>query len=373
MASLALADLGATVDKLEDPSPGDYLRNMPPIAGELGRTYQVLNRDKRSLVVDLKHPDGAALLLRLVRRYDVLLEGFRPGVLDRLGVGHAALLAAHPGLVVCAISGYGQDGPLARRAGHDLNYLARAGVLGVTGPEDAPPAVSGAQMADVAGGAQWAVAAVLAGLLQRARTGVGCVADVAMCEGSVALAAFALSSAMHADVAPMPGTGALDGGLAVYNTYRTRDGGAVALGALEPKFWLAFSAGVGWEPDFDALMPGAHQSALRAKLSALFATRTRADWEAFAAAHDCCLEPVLAPHELPGDPHHAARGVFFPLVGDDGSATTCFRTPLGEGAAVTHTAARPAGADTVVVLREAGLSDADIDALLAAGAAVQRG
>lgn len=373
MASLALADLGAKVDKLEDPSPGDYLRSMPPIAGESGRTYQVLNRDKRALVLDLKHPDGAALLLRIVQHYDVLLEGFRPGVLDRLGVGHAALLAAHPGLVVCAISGYGQEGPLARRAGHDLNYLARAGVLGVTGPESAAPSVSGAQMADVAGGAQWAVAAVLAGLLQRARTGLGCVADIAMCEGSVPLAAFALSSAMHAEAATTPGAGALDGGLAVYNTYRTRDGGAVALGALEPKFWLAFCAGVGWEADFDALVPGPHQPALRARLTALFALRTRTEWAHFAAEHDCCLEPVLAPHELPGDAHHRARGVFFPVAGDDGSATTCFRTPLGEGAAATHSAARPAGADTVTILREAGLAEGDIATLLASGAIVQRG
>ncbi len=373
MATLALADLGASVDKLEDPAPGDYLRNMPPLTGDLGHTYFALNRDKRSLVVDLKHPAGPGLLLGLVRRYDVLVEGFRPGVLDRLGVGHDTLLRAHPGLVVCAITGYGQDGPLARRAGHDLNYLARAGVLGVTGPADAAPMVSGAQMADVAGGAQWAVSAVLAGLLQRARTGRGCVADIAMCEGSVPLAAYALTAALHAEAPTPRGLGALDGGLAVYNTYRTRDGEAVALGALEPKFWMAFAAGAGIDPDLEALMPGPHQTTLKRRLAEVFAARTRADWEAFSAAHDCCLEPVLAPADLPSDPQHAARGVFFPVADVSGAAVTCFRTPLGSHTPVAHRPARHAGADTVAVLRDAGFDPEAIDVLLASGAAVQRG
>jgi len=372
MATLGLADLGAEVDKLEDPAPGDYLRNMPPLTGELGHTYFALNRDKRSLVVDLKHPDGPALLLRLVTRYDVLVEGFRPGVLDRLGVGHAALLAAHPGLIVCALTGYGQDGPLARRAGHDLNYLARAGVLGVTGPADAPPMVSGAQMADVAGGAQWAIAAVLAGLLQRARTGVGCVADIAMCEGSLPLAAYALTAAMSAEPATPRGQGALDGGLAAYNTYRTLDGESVALAALEPKFWLAFAVGVGLEATLDGIVPGEHQGPLRARLAEIFAQRTRAEWAQFAATHDCCLEPVLNPTEVRDDPHHRARGVFFPVADATGAEVTCFRTPLGLGAAAEHTPARAAGTDTVAVLRDAGLDAHAIESLLASGAAVQR-
>ena len=367
-ASLVLADLGATVDKLEDPFPGDYLRSMPPSVDGQGAAWQALNRDKRSLVIDLKSPEGAETLRRIVPRYDVLIEGFRPGVLDRLGVGHAALRALHPGLIVCAITGYGQDGPLAKRAGHDLNYLARAGVLGVTGPADQPPAVSGAQMADVAGGALWAVVAILAALQERSRTGVGCVADLAMSEGAVPLAAFALAS-LFAGERPRPrGENVLDGGIAAYATYLTADRQAVALGALEPKFWTAFATAVGLEPTLDALVPGPHQAGLKASVAAVIAGRTRAEWEAFAKTHDCCLEPVLEPHELPGDAQHQHRGVFFQTPGFGGGPMLAFRTPVGPGADAAHTPPRAAGADTREILREAGIDDARIDALAAAGA-----
>ena len=366
-ASLVLADLGASVDKLEDPFPGDYLRQMPPSVDGQGAAWQALNRDKRSLVIDLKSPAGAATLRQIITRYDVLIEGFRPGVLDRLGVGHATLRSLHPGLIVCAITGYGQDGPLARRAGHDLNYLARAGVLGVTGPSDGPPAVSGAQMADVAGGALWAVVAILAALQERARTGVGCVADIAMSEGAVPLATFALAS-LFAGERPRPrGDGILDGGIAAYSTYLTRDGRAVALGALEPKFWTAFATAVGLDPTLDALVPGPHQPALKATVAALISGRTRDEWETFARAHDCCLEPVLEPHELPGDPHHQHRGVFFESPGFGGAPMLAFRTPVGAGAAQPHTPPRAAGADTREVLREAGVEEDQIEALASAG------
>lgn len=369
-ASLVLADLGAVVDKLEDPFPGDYLRQMPPSVDGQGAAWQALNRDKRSLVIDLKSPEGAETLRRIIPRYDVLLEGFRPGVLDRLGVGHAALRALHPGLVVCAISGYGQDGPLAKRAGHDINYLARAGVLGVTGPADQPPAVSGAQMADVAGGALWAVVAILAALHERSRTGVGCVADIAMSEGAVPLATFALAS-LFAGERPRPrGDNVLDGGIAAYATYLTADGQAVALGALEPKFWTAFANAVGLDPTLDALVPGSHQPALKASVAAVIAGRTRAEWEAFSRTHDCCLEPVLEPHELPGDAQHQHRGVFFETAGFGGEPMLAFRTPVGAGADQPHTPPRAAGADTREVLREAGIDDARIEALAASGAIV---
>ena len=367
-ASLVLADLGATVDKLEDPFPGDYLRQMPPAVDGQGAAWQSLNRDKRSLVIDLKTADGVATLRHLVPHYDVLLEGFRPGVLDRLGVGHAALRALHPGLIVCAITGYGQDGPLAKRAGHDINYLARAGVLGVTGPAGEAPAVSGAQMADVAGGALWAVVAILAALHERTRTGVGCVADIAMSEGAVPLATFALASLFAGERPRARGDGVLDGGIAAYSTYLTADGQAVALGALEPKFWTAFASAVGLDPALDALVPGPHQAGIKASVAAVIAGRSRADWEAFAQTHDCCIEPVLEPHELPADVQHQHRGVFFETEGFGGGSMLAFRTPVGAGAAQTHTPPRAPGADTKTILREAGLDEARIEALITAGA-----
>jgi crotonobetainyl-CoA:carnitine CoA-transferase CaiB-like acyl-CoA transferase len=364
VASLILADLGARVDKLEDPAPGDYLRAWPPFRGDTSGTYLALNRDKRSVVVDLKKPAGQALMRRMLASYDVLLEGFRPGVLARLGLAPEALAAEHPELIVCSISGYGQTGPLAQRAGHDLNYLARAGVLGVTGPEAEPPAVPGVQMADVAGGGLWAVLAILGALVERARTGRGAVLDTAMCEGAMALASFALGAYFTDGVGLPRGASALDGGLGLYNTYRTRDGGYVALGALEPKFWAAFAQHAGLDPSLEAVLPGPHQQALKEKLTALFAERTRAEWEAFAAAHDCCLEPVLAPSELAEDPQHKARGVFFPLPTPDGGTMLHLRTPTATRE--VHSPARDAGADTDAVLADAGLTPDEIAALRSA-------
>ncbi|MEZ4394055.1 MAG: CaiB/BaiF CoA-transferase family protein [Polyangiales bacterium] len=367
-ASLVLADLGAQVDKVEDPGQGDYLRHMPPAAGGVSGAFFALNRDKRSLVLDLKNPEGSALLRRLARAYDVVLEGFRPGVLARLGCSHEALLAENPRLIVCAITGYGQDGPLAQRAGHDINYLARAGVLGVTGPSGGAPAVSGVQMADVAGGAMWAVIGVLSALRQRDLTGVGGVVDIALCEGALPLAAFSLGAIAAGEPSAPRGGSVLDGGVAPYNTYLTRDGEAVSLGALEPKFLMAFAAGTGMDLDADALRPGPHQVALRARFAELFASRTRAEWESFSIEHDCCLEPALRPEELVDDPQHRARGVFFSVRDEGGEARTVYRTPVGAGDAVPHHAARAAGADADAVLRDAGLDEGAIRALRAAGA-----
>src|SRR5262249_54956535 len=181
-ATLVLADLGATVDKLEDTGGGDYLRHVPPqIAGE-SAAFQLLNRGKRSLVLDLKKPAGRDAFKRLVASYDVLFDQFRPGVLARLGVGHDVLRAENPRLVICALTGYGQTGTLAQRAGHDIDYLARAGILGGQGPEGGAPQVPGFQLADISGG-MWCVIAIQAALAERARTGQGAVLDIAMTDG----------------------------------------------------------------------------------------------------------------------------------------------------------------------------------------------
>lgn len=362
MATLALADMGARVDKVEDMGAGDYLRHMPPqLAGTSG-AYLALNRDKRSALIDLKRPEGLATLKRLIPTYDVLVESFRPGVLARLGLSHEQLLELNPRLVVCAITGYGQSGPLALRAGHDINYLARAGVLGATGPAEEAPALSGAQMADVAGGALWAVAGILAALIARNKSGKGRVVDISMTEGSIPLIAFALGALVAGERGPARGQSQLDGGIAPYRTYRTRDGRFVALGALEPKFWQSFCEGVGIECSMEALVPGPHQARWRETLEQLFATRTREEWEQFAAARDCCLEPVLDPFEVPSDPQHRARKVFFDIEG-----VPHFRTPLGDADA-PHQLARAPGADTDAILTDAGLTGDEIATLRAAGA-----
>ncbi len=364
LATLALADLGARVDKLEDPGPGDYLRHMPPQRDGVNGAYLALNRDKRAGVLDLKSAEGARAFLRLIAAYDVVIESFRPGVLARLGLGYEALMQANPRLIVCAITGYGQDGPLVDRAGHDINYLARAGVLGVTGPGDGPPALSGAQVADVAGGSLWAVSAITAALFARERTGRGRVLDVSMCEGAMSLAAFAFGSVLAEGKGPPRGEHFLDGGIAPYNTYRTSDGKHVSLGALEPKFWTKFCRAVGLEASMEDLAPGPHQHALKEKVASVFAGKTRDEWAAIGAANDCCLEPVLAPEELSRDPQHAARGLFFEHEG-----TSYFRTPLADrSGSVATQSARAQGADTESILADAGFSADEIAALRASGA-----
>jgi alpha-methylacyl-CoA racemase len=366
LATLVLADLGADVDKVEDTSGGDYLRVMPPQAGS-GRDgvdatssiFLALNRNKRSVVIDLKKPKGKDALLRLARCYDVVLEQFRPGVLDRLGLSHATLLAENPRLVVCALTGYGQTGPLAQRAGHDLNYLARAGVLGMQGPEGGPPTLPGFQLADVSGGL-YAVIGIMGALMERARTGKGSIVDVAMIETAMpfAIAGFGQS---FGGQAPKAGAEPLVGGIAPYQTYATKDGKAMSLAALEPKFWMAFSSGVGHAVDMSDLVPGLHQVALKDKLRGIFAEKTRAEWVQFARDRDCCLEPVLTAEEARADEHLVARKMFFEMASKWGPIQM-MRTPLTD---VDREHAPPPGQGehTDAILREAGVTAEEIAAM----------
>ncbi len=361
LASLVLGDLGAQVDKIEDAQGGDYLRHMPPQIGDTSSVFLAINRNKRSAVLDLKKPRGKEAFLRLVRGYDVLLEQFRPGVLDRLGLSHAKLREDNPRLVVCALTGYGQDGPLAQRAGHDLNYLARGGVLALNGPADGPPMVSGVQLADISGGL-YAVLGIMGAIMERARTGQGSVVDVAMVETAMPFAIFGYGMQLGGQP-PTPGREAITGGIAPYRTYATRDGKAMSLASLEPKFWMSFCEGAGLTPDMSDLVPGPHQAALQEKLAALFASKSRDEWVQFAQNRDCCLEPVLTPAEAMSDPHLAARGMFFTLPSPWG-ALAQMRTPLTPRDRA-HAPPPKQGEHTAAILRDAGFSDAEIDALRA--------
>ncbi len=362
-ASLVLADLGAQVDKLEDVFAGDYLRHNPPLVDEQGAAFHALNRGKRSLALDLKNPAGVDAFLKLLPRYDVLFEQFRPGVLDRLGLGHQALLTRHPRLVLCALTGYGQHGPLRDRAGHDLNYLGRAGLLGLQGPADGPPALPAFQLADVSGGL-WSVIAILAALRERETTRKGQVLDIAMVDSVLPFATIALGKLLGGEL-PTRGQELLTGGIAPYNTYRTQDGEFVSVAALEPKFLMRLCQAAGIEADLSALLPGPHQAPLMARFREVFAARTRAEWEAFNAEHDCCVEPVLRPDELMHDAHLLARETFVGAA--DGSPTTFYRTPV--------TAKRPAfeaaprhGEHSERILADAAFTPEEIAELRAKGA-----
>ena len=294
--SLLLADFGAEVLKVEDTGMGDYVRWAPPHHDGVERSaasalFLALNRGKRSIRVNLKSEHGREVLLKLVREYDVLLESFRPGVMDRLGVGYERLREENPGLVYCAISGYGQDGPYRDRSGHDMNYLGLVGLLGLTGEPDGPPIQAAGQIADLGGGALMGAFGILAALRERERSGQGQMVDVSMADG--ALSWLAMVAARHFADGVVPGRGGLElaGAYVCYRPYRCRDGW-VTLGALEPKFWQAWCRGVGREDLVERQFDGPG-SETRAEVERIFGERGRDEWQAFASEHDCCLEPVL--------------------------------------------------------------------------------
>ena len=366
-ASLVLADLGADVVKVEDRGGGDYLRWMPPLAGEQSGAFHALNRNKRSLALDLKAPGGPAVLKRLAARADVVLESFRPGVLDRLGVGWEALREANPRLVLCSISGYGQEGPYRGLAGHDLNYCALAGVLAVNGPADRPLPL-GIQVADFCGGAWPAVAGILAALLGRGVTGRGAHVDIAMADGVAAM--LTMPQAM-ADARGSPlrrEAELLNGGAASYRTYRTADGRHVALGALEPQFFARFCAGAG-RPELADRQFDDDRGALVEELAALFATRTRDEWTRLGLAQDCCLAPVLEGDEPRADPQLQARGLFLEVETPwEGKSMPSLATPVRlAGVTAPQRPAPRLGADTEAVLLEAGFSAVEVTGLAGAG------
>jgi crotonobetainyl-CoA:carnitine CoA-transferase CaiB-like acyl-CoA transferase len=373
--SMLLADHGADVVKVEDTGTGDYARWAPPRhegadASAGGALFVALNRGKRSIRVDLKRAEGRDVLLRLARDADVLLESFRPGVMDRLGVGYERLREENPRLVYCAITGYGQDGPLAGRAGHDANYLARVGLLGLTGEADGPPVLPAGQIADVGGGALMAAFGVLAALRERDRSGEGQLVDVGMADGALAWLAMVAGRALADAGPPRRGSLELAGGILCYRPYRCADGW-VALGALEPKFWAAWCRGVGREDllerQFDP--PG---SPAHAEVEAVFAARSRAEWEAFGAEHDCCLEPVLDLDEALASEQVRAREMVVEVPQPGAAAPVrVLGAPvkLGRTPAAPERAGAPAlGEHTEEVLAEAGFAPDAIARLIELGA-----
>jgi crotonobetainyl-CoA:carnitine CoA-transferase CaiB-like acyl-CoA transferase len=373
--SLLLADFGADVVKVEDTGMGDYVRWAPPYYAGVedsakSALFLSLNRGKRSIRIDLKTEAGREVLLRLVRDADVLLESFRPGVLDRLGVGYERLRQENPSLVYCAITGYGQDGPNRDRSGHDMNYLGLNGLLGLTGDAGGPPVQAAGQIADLGGGALMAALGILVALRERERSGEGQFIDCSMFDGSLSWLAMVAAEALAGGITPRRGRLMLSGSVICYRPYRCADG-YVTLGALEPKFWSAWCRGVGREDliehQFDA--PG---SAAHAAVEGIFAERSRDAWREFASEHDCCLEPVLELDEVLDSELVAARQMVVEL--EQPGAETPVRL-LGAPVKLSRTPADAArgpgpalGEHTDEILRAAGYSDAEIAALVQRGA-----
>ena len=369
MCTHYLADLGADVVKVEDLREGDYARVLPTAVGA-ARTpttwYRAINRNKRSIAIDLKRDAGRRAFLALAQRADVVVEGFRPGVVQGLRIDYETVAARNPRIVYCALSGYGQTGPRARTAGHDINYLGYAGVLDATGQKGGRPALANVQIADLLGGAASAAIGILGALFGAARTGRGRYVDVAMADAVLAHEVVALGALADGGRVAARGDDLLTGGVPCYAVYETRDGRWLAVGALEAKFWRALCRTIGRE-DLVAAQFATGEAGERAReaLAAVLATRTRDEWTSVFAGVDCCVSPVLTFAEALADPQFTARGMVRGVEGARAFAPPFALTPPVERPMREAPAHGEHGRD---VLREAGYDAAAIDALMEVGA-----
>ncbi|CAM5523863.1 CaiB/BaiF CoA transferase family protein [Streptomyces griseus] len=336
-AAMLLADLGADVVRVD--RPGGAGLGIDP-------AYDLTNRNKRSVLLDLKSDGGPARVLDLVERADILIEGYRPGVAERLGVGPELCLARNPKLVYGRMTGWGQDGPLAERAGHDIAYLALTGTLSMIGKPDEPPTVPANLVGDYAGGSLYLVVGVLAALQHARAHGEGQVVDAAIVDGAAHLASMIHGMLAAGSWQDRRGANLLDGGCPFYGTYATSDGGHMAVGPLEGQFYAEFAGLLGIADDFPDRWDLARWDELRAAVTERFLTRTRAEWTEVFAGTDACVAPVLSLTEAPHHPHLAARSTFVEHSGvtQPAPAPRFSATPVS----VRGGPARP-GADTAAV------------------------
>jgi alpha-methylacyl-CoA racemase len=357
-AAMVLADMGADVVRVDRSATGGTPLGLPV-------DRDVISRGKRSIVIDLKHPRGVEAALALCRSADVLLEGFRPGVMERLGLGPEAALAQNPALVYGRLTGWGQTGPLSQRAGHDINYLAISGALHAIGPRDKPPTVPLNLIADYAGGSMFLVSGVLAALYEARRSGKGQVVDAAMVDGAAMLTAMfhgLLATGLWQDKRQ---ANLLDGGTFFYRTYETLDGGSLGVGPLEAKFFQEMIATLG--PAAAGITQGEHTRwpEFEARLEALIKTKTRDEWAVLFEPTDACVAPVLSMREAQQHPYNTEREVFQTQFG----ITQPSPAPRFDRTAANITPPPAAlGADTKAVLTEWGLAEATVSELLAAKA-----
>jgi alpha-methylacyl-CoA racemase len=352
LATQYLADFGADVIKIEQPGTGDYARHLFAAGGE-SAVFTATNGGKRSIAIDLKRPEGREALLALARTADVLIEGFRPGVMERLGLGFDTLHHVNSRLIYLALTGYGQTGPLRGAAGHDINYMAVSGALDLIGAGDGGPAVANVQIADVAGGGMQTAMGVLLALAARSRTGEGQFVDVGMTRGAANLTALPRALFRATGDEPRRGQGILSGEYACYSVYRCRDERYVAAGALEPKFWRALCGALG-RPELigDQFAPE-RQFALKQELAQMFQTKNAADWATELEPHDCCVTLVRT----------VSESAACDWLRVDGPAPGLSATP-----GIRARKAPALGEHTREVLREAGVPDAEVDAWFGSGA-----
>ncbi|MFQ5937214.1 MAG: CaiB/BaiF CoA transferase family protein [Acidiferrobacterales bacterium] len=370
VCTLHLGDMGADVIKIEDPWQGDYARTMGPRRKQMSLRFLMMNRNKRGLKLDLKQPQGRELFLQLAHDADVIVESFRPGVVDRLGIGYDAARAVNPKIVYCSISGYGQTGPYRDKAGHDINYCAYAGVSDQIGARGGPPAVPNFQIADLVGGSLSAVMGILAALVDAQRTGSGRYVDVSMTDCTLAHSVIPLVAQAETGSTKPRGEDFLSGGLPCYGIYRTADDRYMALGALEKKFWQTFCETVS-RPDLidKHWVSGTEADAVRTEVTAIFESNTQAYWTERFADIDCCVAPVLTLSECMENEQLRARKMF--VVAEHPTEGTvpqyAFPVQFNDFSFSIDRHAPMHGEHSREILTEAGISDEKIAELEATG------
>ncbi len=318
MATLMLAEAGAEVYKIERPGTGEDMRAYQPLWGRDSVNFAMLNRGKKSLALDLKNKAHIAKLIPLLEKCDVVIEQFRPGVMDRLGLGYPNISTINPRVIYCSISGYGQTGPKRDAAGHDINYMGDSGLLALSLGTASQPVLPPALIADIAGGAYPAVVNILLALRDRERTGRGTHLDIAMADGVFPFTYWAMGQGQATGKWPGSGDGLVTGGTARYQLYPTKDGRFVASGAIEQKFWESFTSAIGLEP---ALVDDARDTpATTRRVAEIIAGRTAAEWRPILAKADCCCSIVATLEEAMADPHFKARGLFRERVSNEAGA-----------------------------------------------------
>ncbi|HET8849378.1 MAG TPA: CaiB/BaiF CoA-transferase family protein [Marinobacter sp.] len=328
-ATMMLADMGAEVLRIEAPDRLDLTKVMPPFDGKFSTAFSYLTRGKQTLALNLKQPESVEKVKALVLDYDIVVEQFRPGVMDRLGIGYDTLKSINPRLIYCAITGYGQTGPYRDRAGHDINYLAISGVASHCGRADSGPPPMGIQIADVAGGSHHAVMGILAAVIQRQQTGEGQFIDISMTDAAFALNAMAGAAALAGGQPQAPETGMLNGGT-FYDYYRTKDNRWLSVGSLEPQFSarLCDTLGIGDLKNLATSQKPEHQQTLKAAIKEKVLEKTLAEWQGIFKDVDACVEPVLTIEEAAEHPQIKARGMVVEGDRGDGVAQPQLNNPI---------------------------------------------
>lgn len=369
-ATMSLADMGADVLRVESPARPDLLRNTPPLDGEESALHCYLNRSKRAITLDLKKPESVALVKRLVKEYDIVLEQFRPGVMERLGLGYEELKEASPKLIYCSLTGFGQTGPMRDRPGHDNNYLAIAGVAGYTGREDVGPLPFGIQVADVAGGSLHTVIGILAAVIYREKTGMGQAVDISLTDTSFAFNAVYGSGYLACGVEPEPGRMMLNGGT-FYDYYQTKDGRYISVGSLEPQFRRLLCEGIG-RPELFKVAVSENPEDVRSfkeTIRTAFLNKTLNEWMDIFNKFEACVEPVLKFSEACAHPQIKAREMVVEVPKADGTTQRQIAFPIKFSAfkpEYRHIGGR-LGADNKEVFEEIGLTEKEINELAKEG------